>query len=122
MTSWPGDRHRAVLVEVDGVVLREPSERGAVLEIEGALDREPGHGPVHGARVQIPEPEPLGEPARDGALSGSGGPVDRNDHRWVTESSRSKNPGKLTATLSAPSMRTPSRETSPPIAPSIAIR
>ena len=116
------DRDPAVLVQLDGLLLGEAAERLAVLEVERSLEREPRDGPVHRARVQIPEPETLGEQARDGALSGSGGPVDRNDHRWVTVSSRSKNPGKLTATLSAPSSRTPSRETSPPIAPSIAIR
>src|SRR5215211_2928438 len=118
----PRDRHRPVLVQVDWVVVGELTESKPLLEIEGTVDCEPGDGPVHGARVQIPEPETLGEPARDGALSGSGGPVDRNDHRWVTESSRSKNPGKLTATLSAPSIRAPSRETRPATAPSIAMR
>src|SRR5215216_801966 len=116
------DRDRPVLVQVDRVVVGELTQSQPLLEIEGTLDREPGDGPVHGARVQIPEPETLGEPARDGALSGSGGPVDRNDHRWVTESSRSKKSGKLTATLSAPSMPAPSRETRPAMAPSMAIR
>src|SRR4029450_14101663 len=118
----PGDRDGAVLVQAHRVFLREPAESRAVLEVDGAFDREPGHGPIHGARVQIPEPQLLGAPARDGALSGSGGPVDRHDHRWVTDSSRSKNSGKLIVTLSASSIVTPSRETSAPTAPSIAIR
>ena len=47
----------------------------------------------------------LDAPRRDGARSSS-----------------SKKPGKLTATASASSIRTPSREASPATAPSIAIR
>ena len=50
-----------VLAELDRVVLCEAPQRRTVLELDGALDREPRDGPVHGARVQIPEPEPLGE-------------------------------------------------------------
>jgi len=95
-----GDPDRAALVEVDGMPFGQHAERRPVLEVERTLEREPGHGPVHRARVQIPEAESLGQPAGDGALPGSGGPVDCHDHRWVTDSSRSKNPGKLTATLS----------------------
>ena len=60
----------------------------------------------------------------DRALAGPCGPVDGNDHQVVgarSESRRSKKPGKLTAATSAPSTSTPSRETRPATAPSIAI-
>ena len=63
-----------------------------------------------------------GEPPRDSALARAGGPIDCNDHRLVTDSSSSKKPGKLIATASAPPTSTPSRETSPATAPSIASR
>ena len=62
----------------------------------------------------------------DRALAGPGGPVDCDDHRVSggarSESRRSKKPGKLTPAASAPSTSTPSRETRPATAPSIAIR
>ena len=75
--------------------------------------REPGQRAVHRAGVEVAEAEPLGEPPGDRALAGPCGPVDGDDHRCVTESSSSKNPGKLTATASASSSSTPSRDDEP---------
>src|SRR5439155_11239632 len=94
----------------------------ALRERPPALHGEPGEGPVHGTGVEVAEAEPLREPLRHGALAGPCGAVDGDDHRWVTESRSSKKPGKLIATASAPLTSTPSRETSPAIAPSIATR
>ena len=72
--------------------------------------------------VPLAQGEKLGEAPGDRALTGPGGPVYGDNHRCVTESSSSKNPGKLTATARGSSSSTPCRETSPATAPSIAIR
>src|SRR4029079_6661041 len=82
---------------------------------------EPGQAAVHRSGVQVAETEPRRERASDRALAGAGRPVDGDDH-CETESSSSKKPGKLIPTLSASSRLTPSRETAPATAPSIAIR
>src|SRR5439155_15324701 len=117
-----GDPHAAGVVERDGIRRRELTQGRAVAERQAALHREPGERPVHGARVEIAEAEPLGEPRRDCAFPRSRGAVDGDDHRFETESRRSKNPGKLIATASAPSTSTPCRETRPATAASTAIR
>ena len=80
------------------------------------MQGEPGERAVHGAGVEVAEAEPHREGARDRALAGPGGPVDRDDHdfclgqksRENTQSclaefrssclSNSKKPGKLTPT------------------------
>src|SRR5206468_8240178 len=116
------DEHAAVVLERDGILAGEHAEAFAVREVEPVLKREPCERAIHGSRVEVPEPEPLGELPRDSALARARGPVDCHDHRLVTDSSSSKKPGKLIATASAPSMSTPSRDTSPVIAPSIARR
>src|SRR3990170_3885130 len=144
-----GDEHRAAL-EGDGVRARERAEGGRVLERRPALEREPGDGPVHGARVQGAKAESLGEPPSDRGLACPGRAVDRDDHRpfpfpgkarpgedpvraatispgrasqrTLRSSKVSKKPGKLTATLSAPSISTGSREVSAAIAPNMAMR
>ena len=56
-------------------------ERIAVVEIDVTLHRDPRQRPVHRARVEVAKAEPLSEPPRDGALPGSRGSVDRDDHR-----------------------------------------
>src|SRR5581483_6007066 len=117
-----GDRDAPVLAERDGVLRRELGERRAVLGVDPALGGEPGERAVHGAGVEVAEAEPRRERPGDGALAGPCGPVYGNDHRLLIESRSSKKPGKLTATASAPSISTPSREASPAIAPTIAIR
>ena len=116
------DGHALLVLERHGVRARELPELPAVGEVEAALDREPCERAVHRAGVEVAEREPLGEPPGDRALSGPGRPVDSHDHRLVTDSRRSKNPGKLIAAASAPFTSTPSRETSPATAPSIASR
>src|SRR5215218_6576558 len=116
------DRDAAALVEADGIVGRELAQLLAVRERDAALAREPRERPVHRAGVEIAEAQLLGEAPGDRALAGPRRPVDGDDHRCVTESSSSKNPGKLTATASGSPSCTPSRETRPATAPSIAIR
>src|SRR5207253_3676970 len=116
------DEYPPALVEDDGVLGRELGEPIALTERHAPLHGEPRQRAVHGARVEVAEAEPLREPLRHGALASPGGAVDGHDHRWVTESRSSKKPGKLIATASAPLTSTPSRETSPAIAPSIATR
>src|SRR5207244_1440946 len=116
------DPHPALLIEGDRVLVRELAKARAVGERQAALQREPGERAVHRTRVQVAEAEPLRELLGDRALAGAGRPVYGDDHRCVTESSSSKNPGKLTATASGSRSSTPSRETSPATPPSIAIR
>src|SRR5919201_1613275 len=115
------DPHTPVLVERDRILVREEPEPLALAERDVPRRREPGQRAVHRAGVEIAVAEPLREPAGDRAFARSRRPVDGNDHRSVTESSSSKNPGKLTATASASSISTPSIEVRPATAPSIAI-
>src|SRR5205823_4961960 len=116
------DEDALLVLERDRLLARERAEALAVGEVEAALEREPRERAVHRAGVEVAEGEPLGEPPGDRALSGPGRPVDCHDHRLVTDSRRSKNPGKLIAAASASPTSTPSRETRPAIAPSIASR
>src|SRR5919201_1103176 len=115
------DPDAAVLVERDRVVLGERAEALALAERNVVRHREPGQRPVHRAGVEVAVADPLRKPAGDRAFARSRRPVDGNDHRCVTDSSSSKNPGKLTATASAFSISTPSLEVSPATAPSMAI-
>ena len=101
VTSVPAIHTRPDLVERHGLRARELGERVGAAEVEAALHREPRERAVHRAGIEVAEAEPLGERARHSALAGAGRPVDRNDHRLTRESISSKNPGKLTATLSA---------------------
>src|SRR5262249_21733519 len=117
-----GDEDPAPGFERHGMLARKHAETLAVGQIEPVLESEPRQRAVHRAGVEVAEPEPLGEPPRDRALAGPCRAVDGNDHRLVTESRRSKRPGKLIETASAPPTSTPSRETSPATAPSIASR
>ena len=119
------DEDATRVVEADRVLGRELGELVGEVEREPAAPREPGERAVHRAGVEVAEAEPLGEKPCDRALAGPCGPVDGDDHQVVvarSESRRSKKPGKLTAAASAPSTSTPSRETRPATAPSIAIR
>ncbi len=75
-----GDEAAAVGVEVDRVLRGQPAEPRALVHRHAVAQRKPGQRPVHRARVEVSEAESLGEPARDGALAGPGGPVDRDDH------------------------------------------
>ena len=67
------DQHPAVGGEDDGLLHGQPAEPRPVAEVEPAAQREPGEAPVHGAGVEVAEPEPGSETARDGALAGAGG-------------------------------------------------
>src|SRR6476469_3674308 len=117
-----GDPDAPLLVEADRRLGRELAELVAVAERHPALAREPRQRPVHRAGVEVAKAQPLGQAPGDRALAGSRRAVDGDDHRCVTESSSSKNPGKLTATASASSTWPPLRETSPATAPSMATR
>src|SRR5207248_8972684 len=75
-----GDEDAAVLVELDGTRLREPPEPLRLVERDPLADREPRERAVHRARVDVAEAETLREPPRDGALAGTGGAIDRDDH------------------------------------------
>ena len=86
VTSSPAMRDVALLVELDRVLGRELPQTLAVLERDVLAQREPRHGSVHGARVEVADAEPLGEAACDGALAGPCGPVDGDDHRLASES------------------------------------
>src|SRR5205807_1724791 len=112
----------AAFLERDRVRGRELAQRLGVPEREPALHREPRDRAVHRTGVEVAEAEPLGEPPCDRAFACPCGAVDGDDHRLETESRRSKNPGKLIATASASPTSTPSRETIPATAPSIATR
>ena len=116
------DRHSTGFVELDTVLLGQLAQTPALAQRDPLLHRKPGERAVHRPGVEVAEAEALREPARDRALSCPCGPIDGDDHRCVTDSRRSKNPGKLTPTASAPSSRTPSRDTRPATAPSIATR
>src|SRR4029453_18106324 len=98
-------------------VLGEPTELDALAERDVARHRQPRERPVHRAGFEVAEAESLREPAGDRALPRSRGPVDGNDHRCVTDSSSSKNPGELPAPASAPSISTPSLEGMPETPP-----
>src|SRR5262249_24380557 len=117
-----GDPHAFVVVERHGVLHREARELVGAVERNAPVHREPRERAIHRAGVEVAEAESLGEPPRDRALSCPPGPVDGNDHRRETDSKRSKNPGKLIAPASSPPTSTPSRETSPATAQSIAMR
>ena len=43
--------------------------------------RQPGRGPIHGARVEEGQPQPLGDPACGAGLARTARPVDRHDER-----------------------------------------
>ncbi len=116
------DRDATGFVEVDLVLAGKLAELVALRERDPFLHRKPRERAVHRPGVEVAKAEALCEPACDRALSCPGGPVYGNDHRCVTDSRRSKNPGKLTPTASTPSRRTPSREMRPATAPSIASR
>src|SRR5439155_20545624 len=75
-----GDEAAPVLVEVDRVPRGELAEPGALVERDSLAESEPGDGAIHRAGVEITEAQALGEAPRNGALSGPGRPVDRNDH------------------------------------------
>src|SRR5262249_9122476 len=111
---------------LDRVGARQRGKLGASVEWELAPQRQPRQRPVHRPRVEVAKADARCERARDGALAGAGRSVDGDDHAGVdavrSESSRSKKPGKLTATDSAPRTSTPSRDASPATAPSIAMR
>ena len=126
VTSLPSMKTRPCLVEADRVLGRERGQLVGEVERDAAAPRQPGQRAVHRPRVEVAEAEPLGEyavrpcscrplRARRWQRSSGGGAL-------CSESRRSKKPGKLTAAASAPSTSTPSRETRPAIAPSIAIR
>src|SRR5207247_5081099 len=117
-----GDQDAPRLLELDRIGGCQPTEPGAVAQIKRALHRQPGHRAVHRAGVEIAKAQPLGETPRNRALACPCGAVDGDDHRLETESRRSKNPGKLIATASASPISTPSREVTPAIAASIAMR
>src|SRR5262249_18276062 len=117
-----GDPHALAIVERHGVFHREARELVGAVERNAAVHREPRERAVHRAGVEVAEAEALGKAPRDRALSCPRGPVDGNDTRRETDSKRSKNPGKLIAAASAPPTSTPSRETRPATAPSIAMR
>src|SRR5436853_7849293 len=116
------DEDSSCVVERHGEGRRELGERTAVPNGNAALQRKPRQRPVHRAGVEVAEREALRETARDRALPCPGGAVNGNDHRLETESRRSKNPGKLIATVSASPTSTPSRDTSPAPAPNMATR
>ena len=97
-----GDPHAAVLVERDRLLPRQLGQQLGLAERNAPLHREPRQRAIHRAGVEVAEAEPLRERACHCALAGAGRPVDRNDHRLTRDSISSKNPGKLTATLSAP--------------------
>jgi len=122
VTSTPAMKTRPALVEAHRLRLGELGEAVGLVERHAALHGEPRERPVHGAGIEVAEAQALGEQAGNRALSGSRRPVDGNDHRVVTALSSSKNPGKLIATASAPLTSTPSRDTTPAIAPSMARR
>src|SRR5207244_9201414 len=112
-----GDPDAPLRVEGDRVLVRELTEAVALRERHAAADREPGQRAVHRAGVEVAETEPLGEPLGDRAFAGPCRSVDGDDHRCVTESSSSKNPGKLTENASASPSSTPSHDTIPATAP-----
>ena len=76
----PVDRHAPAGVEGDRVLACEPAEHRPVAEIDAAPEREPRQAPVHRARVEVAEAEPVREAARHGALARSRRAVDRHDH------------------------------------------
>src|SRR5262245_7584162 len=118
----PRDPYVPRFVELHRVGGGKLAEAFAVLELDLLAQRQPGHGAVHGAGVEVAHAESLGEPPSHGALAGPGRPVDGDDHRCERESSSSKKPGNDIAAASAPSMRTPSWDTRPATAASIASR
>src|SRR6266566_638557 len=110
----------AALAKRDRILLSKRPELLARAEVDVTHHRQPGQSSVHRAGIEVAVAKALSEPLGDRAFSRSGGPVNGNDHRCVTDSRSSKNPGKLTATASASSISTPSFETAPATAPSIA--
>ena len=66
---------RDALAELE-VEPRGQGRRGLVRAHQGGQ----AHAAVHGARVQVGEPEPGGDAPRDRGLPRPGGPVDGNDH------------------------------------------
>ena len=115
-----------MLVQLDRVCPRELSQLGAAVEWDLLTQGKPGERAIHRSGIQVAETEALRERPGDCALTGPSRAVDGDDHQGVeavrSESSRSKKPGKLTATDSEPTISTPSREARPATAPSIAIR
>ena len=55
-------------------------ESGNVVELDPVVQGQPRERAVHGTGVQVAELEPRCERARDGALTGPGRPVDRDNH------------------------------------------
>ena len=77
----------ALVIDCYEELIGEMTRRRDELHLEGAqhgvhgrsAEDAPRHGPVDGAAVDIPESEPLRQPAGDRALARPGRPVDRHD-------------------------------------------
>ena len=76
-------RNRLALLVREGDVVgaREAAERFVVVEGNPVLQRPPGDGAVHRARVEAGEAQLAGDGLRDRGLAGPAGAVDGNDHR-----------------------------------------
>jgi hypothetical protein len=70
----------AVALEGHSLAECKVAQRRAILERDALVERELRQRPVHGARVEVAKAEPRSERTRDGALAGSGGSVDGDDH------------------------------------------
>jgi hypothetical protein len=70
----------ALAFERDLGCLGEAAKRGAVVEGNPLLERQPRQRAVHGAGVEVAEAEARGEAARDRALARARGAVYRHDH------------------------------------------
>ena len=81
-----GDRDVTRRVELHRMRGGELPEALAVLERDVLAQRQPRHRPVHRARVEVADAQPLGEAACDRALARPCGPVDGDDHRLASES------------------------------------
>ena len=76
-----GDAFRVVLREQFLALAQSEPERFVVVEGNPVLQRPPGDGAVHRARVEAGEAQLAGDGLRDRGLAGPAGAVDGNDHR-----------------------------------------
>ena len=78
--------------EPDLVHVGDAAERFAVFQRNAVLQRLPGDGAVHGARIQAREAQTARDRLRNGRFAGAARAVDSDDHR-ASLSISSKKPG-----------------------------
>ena len=78
VASTPSTRTRSAVTS-SSTTRASSADRAGVGGVDAPAQGRERDRPVHGPRVEVLEPEPLGQAAGDGRLAGARGPVDRDD-------------------------------------------